>query len=124
MIEEIVRLRNRVEQLEAENRWLRDVITPRDSRFRSIGIRPKERIILCRIYDMSPVPVCSESLMATADLMDNEYAENSLKVHICKVRKKLALIGAEIKVIWGVGYFIDEYSRAILSRVIEREGAQ
>lgn len=124
MIEEVVRLRNRVEELEAENKWLWEALDPKDSRFRSIGVTPKERTILCRIYDSAPNPVCNESLITAARLGENDYAENSLKVFIWKIRKKLGPIGVEIKCIYGVGYIIDNYSRAILSRILERENAQ
>jgi DNA-binding response OmpR family regulator len=123
-IEEVVRLRSRIEELEAEVSWLRDALDPKDGRFRSLQVTPKERIILCRIFDAGPHPVPYESLIAAADLSDTEYAENSVKVFIHRLRKKLSKIGAEISCVWGVGYMIPNQSRVLLSEIVLRENGQ
>jgi len=123
-IEEVVRLRTRIDELEAENRWLRDALDRKDGRFRSLGVTPKERIILCRIFDSANNPVPHESLITAADLSENEYAENAVKVFIHRLRKKLAKAGAEIKCVWGVGYLIPPSSRAVLSEIVQRENGQ
>jgi DNA-binding response OmpR family regulator len=123
-IDEVVRLRTRIEELEAEVCWLRDALDPKDGRFRSLQVTPKERVILCRIFDAGPHPVPYESLIAAADLSDTEYAENSVKVFIHRLRKKLRGIGAEIKCVWGVGYLIPPTSRSLLAEIILRENGQ
>lgn len=123
-IEEVVRLRNRVGELEEENRFLREAVTPSDSRFRSLQLTPKEAVILRRLFDASPRWLAYESLIVAASLADTVYAENSIKVYIYRIRKKIDVIGARISSKYGHGYLIEPSSKEKLREVIQREALQ
>lgn len=123
-IEEVVRLRNRVGELEEENRFLRDCLTPGDGRFHSLGLRRAGRIILARLYDASPRLVTFESLIASISSERAEAPSRCLMTYLSRIRKSTRHLGVEIVTVRNVGYAMTVASKPVLKEVLQRETVQ
>jgi len=123
-IEEVVRLRNRVEELEAERKFLKEALRPSDRRFSSLKLTPSERTILHRLYAVAPQAVSNSSLIVALDNEDAGDPLNTLAVFIHKLRKKVSPIGVVIFNDYTVGYYIETSGKKILDGVIAREVEQ
>ena len=122
MIAEIVSLRDRVSELEAENHWLRQQLEPAPDRFLCLGLTAQERRVLGRIYDASPRGVKTDSLIELVGQRKGcEGVANPAKliaVVIHKIRKKLSPLGVEIVNIWGEGFSINEGGKLRIAQKI------
>lgn len=117
--DEVTRLRDRCETLEEENRQLREAMAPVIAFPKGIGLRPAQVRILAALL-AAPNGICSRELLFHAISGRNEGDENTVKVSICGLRKKLQPYGIEILTRWAVGYEITAENRARLERLVMR----
>lgn len=119
-IEEIVRLRRRIEELECENHELKRVLRPVDGRFRSLDLTPNEMIVLRAIYDAFPNSASNERLQAAlaGSCVD---PRREIYVYISKIRRKLRSVGIEINRHDATGYGMPAPSKYKLDGVIAVE---
>lgn len=116
-VPEIVKLRQRIEELEEENRWLRDQMTatPDGGRFHCLGLTVTEEKILSAIYNVSPGTISTDRLAGmTGRRKDPDEMTNprgNVNVYIWRLRKKLRPMGVHIRTAWDVGFFIDAESK-------------
>lgn len=126
----IARLRDRVEELEEENRQLREQLSPRVSLSNSIGVRltQVEENILNMLIARSPNIVTHEVLSeysrdGVTPRVEELASCNQAKVYVCKIRKKIAPIGVEIATHWGQGFSLDKANAAKLRALIAERSA-
>lgn len=124
-VEEVTKLRARLEELECENHFLRETLKPQDNRFRSLGITRNEGRILHLIYDASPRAVTNEQLHeSVSHRRELNWPDNNLKVYIWKIRQKLKPLGVSVHCQYGVGYFITRQDAEALARIIAAEDSE
>lgn len=121
-VEEVVKLRARVEELEALVKMMRDSDCVVIDRFRALGLTETERRIVSKLYEASPhvvpYPVLLTCVGKTKGLLNMTYPDSTLKVMVHKIRRKLALIGVEIPCAHGEGFYLPAESKARIDGVI------
>lgn len=113
---EIAQLQARVDELEEENRQLKDQLL--DVTWEpplEIGLTGKEAALIAILMKQKGV-VSKESLLGTMyQLMTDDPPElKIIDVFVCKARKKLRPYGLEIATVWGRGYELPEATKALL----------
>lgn len=96
-------LRERVSQLEAalgRQEWSPE----------AWGLSRQESRIICCLA-LRELAVMEILKMAAATPGGIEPGPQDIHVHICRIRRKLARFGIEIKTRWGVGYFLEAETR-------------
>lgn len=100
-------LRERIAELEEENRQLKEALKPTLAWPSDIHNAP-ERIVLSMLLARSPNIVAHDRLMAHA--FDVDQAEQNIRAVVWRLRKKLAPLDIEIKNARGEGYYLDAAS--------------
>lgn len=109
-------LRERIAELEEENAALKagkietDIVA-----FAGVfGLATLEARLLGAV--MSRTETSKEQVFAAlyGENSDHWPTESTVKVHLCRLRQKLARFGAEIETIWGRGLRVSPESRAII----------
>lgn len=119
-ISEIVRLREKVDDLKRENRELREALRPADCRFLTLGLTANERLVLRIIFDAYPDVARSTRIKAALHGPGEEY-RHDLAVYVSKIRRKLAPLGVEIKLAPMLGYYMPPETKNVLDTVIKQE---
>jgi DNA-binding response OmpR family regulator len=124
-VEEVTKLRARLDAAECENHFLRERLAPVDNRFRSIGLTKTESKIAHVVYDACPRAISNEQLRELIDPHGAlSYPDSNLKVYICKARKKLRKVGVQLQNQYGVGYFFSRQDAETLARIIAAEDSE
>jgi DNA-binding response OmpR family regulator len=123
-MQEILKLRSRVNELESENSFLRSTLHPLDVRFFSTGVTRNEGVILRRLFDSSPSAVTVGSLIESLKIDGCDNPDNNIKVYIYKLRAKLRCYGVSIMTVHGTGYFVPSESKSRLSTILDDEASQ
>jgi two-component system, cell cycle response regulator CtrA len=115
----------RIASLEHENEALRQQIMELrrgvNVQMSDLGPGPPE-------WGLTPVQRRLVLLLASREVASHEFIEETLdsrrqcvRVHLCRIRKKLAPFGVEIRTIWGIGISLDSETRAFLKRADQGE---
>jgi two-component system cell cycle response regulator CtrA len=118
-MDEVTRLREQNETLLEENRQLREAMAPTVVFPREVGLRPAQVRILAALM-AAPNGICSKELLFQAISGRNDGDENTVKVSMCGLRKKLEPYGVEILTRWAFGYEITAETRARLEHLVVR----
>ena len=117
-------LRKRLDLVEAETRWLRDMLKSPDFYPKAFGLSGYEGRVLKALMARG-VPCSRPSLLASIyfdDSADEVPEIKTVDVMICKLRRKLKRFGIEIETHWGDGYRLKD--RALVTRAVEAEHAK
>jgi hypothetical protein len=117
-------LRDRIAELEEENRQLREALMPSNNPFKGkLGLPLQLAVILSLLYHRSVA-----SYAALEQVMnDNSHLakdsdlggfQNRVKVAVCKLRAILDQHDIEIRTIRAVGYSLDPANKAKLNKLI------
>lgn len=114
------RLVEHIEELE----WILSSILPDQPAIESIrdafGITRQQSAILAALAGGRVVS--NEHLALTVGRFEDELATSTIKAQVCKLRKRTAHLGINVKVVWGVGYQLDAASVPLVQSVINGEG--
>lgn len=119
-INEIVKLRAENDLLRAEIDDLRKMLEPSDCRFIGLGLTPTEQRIAAFIFNRSPFIATFVALYSVGGMENNETPNHQLKVYVSKIRKKLKSSSVVIRCQFGVGYWMDNESKARLSALMQK----
>jgi len=108
-----IKLRERIETLEEENRQLREVMRPKMQFAAEWHLSRQQSQFLALIY--SRTLVTYDQIIVAFDIKtqdDGNDSQNHIKVVASNVRKKLAPFGIEFHTVYGVGYAADSENKA------------
>ena len=115
---EVIALRDKVAGLEAELRYVKDLISPPGLIFpQRWKLTGKEEILLRAL--MAAVSSTKERLLVSLYDSEPEAEIKIVDVFICKIRKKLSTDGIEIDTMWGSGYRIQPKMKAMINAACE-----
>lgn len=110
---EVVRLRERCEELEEQVRYFKDLISPPGmifpQRWRLTG---KEAILLRAL--MASASITKDRLLIALYDTEPEVEIKIVDVFVCKLRNKLARDGIKIETMWGSGYRVAPPMKAMI----------
>ena len=118
-------LRERIVELEEEVRQLRADMVPTDATF--LGFLSKnETTLLMGIYKREIANYAYLDRITENPDKYNRYTDinhESLRarVSVWKLRKKMRMLGIEIKTWRGIGYYLDEENKAKLKQLMEKK---
>ena len=118
-------LRERIVELEEEVRQLRADMVPTDATF--LGFLSKnETTLLMGIYSRPVADYAYLDRITEQGDRYNRYTDinhESLRarVSVWKLRKKMRMLGIEIKTWRGIGYYLDEENKAKLKALMEKK---
>lgn len=120
----IARLRDRIGELEEENRQLREQMCPSERIEIGVHLTQIEQNIVKTLLARSPNIVSFETLGmfgrdGVTPRVDDPELGKLARVYVCKIRKKVGDL-FEIKSHWGVGYSIDGDNAARLRELMTR----
>lgn len=95
-------LRDRIDELEEENRQLKEMLRPNLVFPKALGLSPTLEAIAAMLLARAPNLVPHESLLV--QIWGEGGEKRTLEVHVCKLRKILLKHGISIERIWGRGY--------------------
>lgn len=116
-LREIRGLRERIGELEEENRQLKAALKPSVCFPAAWKLWPREAKILAALY-ASPGLVTYESLRIAMVGIRGDAPENMVQVYMCRMRPKVAPFGIEFRVVRGAGYVLGPQSRAIVTAAV------
>ncbi|CAB5220116.1 hypothetical protein UFOVP231_61 [uncultured Caudovirales phage] len=121
----IKQLRERIEELEEQNRQLRDGVAPDETMFIA-GLSRQQIALLRGIYSRKTATYqYLDVIMAndghSARGCGSELEKLRSKVAIYNLRKKLAPHGIKISTWRGIGYYLNEANREKLKRLMEKK---
>lgn len=115
---QIRRLRERIDLLEEEVRQLRAIISPDASfEYEALKIRPVGRKMLAKLVNACPNVVSYET-MAMQSYGREPMLKNTVTAHVMRLRRKLKVIGVEVKSSWGFGYYITKDDKARIEAAV------
>jgi len=118
-------LRDRIAELEEEVRQLRTDMLPTDATF--LGVLSKQELkILMGIYSR---PVADYGYLDRITEQGDRYSRYTdinhellrSRVSVWKLRKKMRMLGIEIKTWRGIGYYLDDENKAKLKQLMEKK---
>ena len=121
----IRQLRERIVELEEEVRQLRAEMVPTDATF--LGFLSKnETTLLMGIYSRPVADYAYLDRITEQGDRYNRYTDinhESLRarVSVWKLRKKMRMLGIEIKTWRGIGYYLDDENKAKLKQMMEKK---
>ena len=116
-LREIRCLRERVGELEEENRQLKAALKPSICFPASWKLWPREAKLLAALY-ASPGCVSYESLRLAMVGTRGDAPENMVQVYMCRMRPKVAPLGIEFRVVRGTGVVLQPHSRPIVTAAV------
>lgn len=120
---EIAELRDRIEELEEENRQFREAFCSPLPLLWHLGLAVTESSLLAALYRSSGVLTKRGCYVAMHGL-DGEVTEKGVDVYICKLRKKLGPHGIVIETIHTTGYRLQEGSHMKVRALVGDEPRQ
>jgi DNA-binding response OmpR family regulator len=114
---EILGLRERIGELEEENRQLKAALKPSVCFPASWKLWPREAKLLAALY-ASPGFVSYESLRLAMVGTRGDAPENMVQVYMCRMRPKVAPFGIEFRVVRGTGLVLAPHSRAVITAAV------
>lgn len=125
--QEILDLRDKVDDLQQENEHLRSLLSGAAAVSRvdrlscEFGLTKAEAAVLWSLISSAPGFRSKEALLYAARRRDEAgETSNLVSVVISSLRKKVATRGVVIKTVWGTGYRIEQQSRVKILRMIEK----
>jgi two-component system cell cycle response regulator CtrA len=116
------RQRERIEELEEENRQLREQLVPALAFPRELRLTPSEHRVLAFLYARAPAIMSKERIHTAIFDRENDAPEvKIIDVFICKIRVKLARCGVDVLTTWGTGYSLPLEGKARLALMISGE---
>ena len=121
----IRQLRERIVELEEEVRQLRTDMIPTDATF--LGVLSKQELtILMGIYSR---PIADYAYLDRITEQGDRYSRYTdinhellrSRVSVWKLRKKMRMLGIEIKTWRGIGYYLDDEHKAKLKQLMEKK---
>jgi biotin operon repressor len=118
-------LRDRIAELEEEIRQLRTDMIPTDATF--LGVLSKQELtILMGIYSR---PIADYAYLDRITEQGDRYSRYTdinhellrSRVSVWKLRKKMRMLGIEIKTWRGIGYYLDDENKAKLKQLMEKK---
>ncbi len=123
-----ITLRERVEELEEENRQLRAFLIPEATLPAHWGIGGGQKRCLLALMGRAPHMAPNELLVKACapSWRDDPPSLDNVKVRISALRKALAVHvpGVTITTVWGEGYTLDAESAGLLKKAIGRDLAR
>ena len=118
-------LRERIEELEEEVRQLRSDMVPTDATFLGFLTR-NETTLLMGIYsrpvaDYAYLDRITENPDKYSRYTDINHESLRARVSVWKLRKKMRMLGIEIKTWRGIGYYLDDENKAKLKQMMEKK---
>lgn len=116
----IAELNARVDELEEENRQLRELAAPEFRYPAEMKLTPTEGQVLAVIAARSgPTSAgrINNILYAVAGI---DVQDKTIDVFICKIRRKLKPFGIEIRNVWGHGFELTQENKNRLNGVVSR----
>jgi DNA-binding response OmpR family regulator len=114
---EIRGLRERIGELEEENRQLKSALRPSVCFPATWKLWPREAKLLATLY-ASPGCVTYESLRLAMVGTRSDAPEDIVQVYLCRMRPKVGPLGIEIRVVRGTGLVLQPESRAIITKAV------
>lgn len=111
-------MRLRIEELEEENRHLREVIVPTDHLPRAWRLTPAQTRLVVALARADGV-LSRIRIGYAVGCYDRDPSDKTLAVHIARARSKLRPFRIEIQAIKGIGLLISADGRAIVLRALE-----
>lgn len=118
-LEEIARLRERVEYLEAENHQLKLALREEVPPIPGIELTASERTVLGALLARDPASKDAVYNALYFDRIDDPPAEKITDVLVCKLRKKLTRKGIEVETVWGTGWRLTPEMKARVRALID-----
>jgi biotin operon repressor len=118
-------LRDRIAELEEEIRQLRTDMIPTDATF--LGVLSKQELtILMGIYSR---PIADYAYLDRITEQGDRYSRYTdinhellrSRVSVWKLRKKMRMLGIEIKTWRGIGYYLDDKNKVKLKLLMEKK---
>jgi two-component system cell cycle response regulator CtrA len=113
-------LKVRIEELEEENRQLKQQLATLFEMPHALGLSGTEGRILAYIFKQSPRTAHLERLCFVI-WPGRSITKEMINVYLFRIRKKLKPFGIELQTIYGEGYFLDIVSAAKLKALIQKE---
>ena len=98
-------LRDRIEELEEENRQLREQLAPVLPRNPKIKLMRSHRRVLDLLMAKSPNVAAKETILVVC--FGEDHHDNNVTVAIWYIRNALRPHGVQVSLEYGVGYYID-----------------
>ncbi len=118
------RLTYRLDEIESRIEKLVDIIAPSAS-VPIVGLSPSQMIIISYLRKRAPGIVKITALLQLLDTSGAPYSgmttDETLKVQICKMRKKLKGTGIDVKNQPRVGYWMPSESAQAFDRLVEEQ---
>lgn len=123
MIDQLAALRDKIDELQEENRQLKAARAPVVVMYEGLDATASELFLLAVLTRGG---VCSQNYLIDriAMLHPGEYSviSKTIDVHVCRLRKKLKVLAPPIEINnkWGVGYWMDAANKALLAERVVR----
>jgi hypothetical protein len=127
MSDPVQQLRDRIGELEEEIRQLREDTA--EVNVMLVGILSRQQAAL--LMAINKVPMAAYPYLDNVSEGHGKYDRYTGEMHqtlrtkvaVCKLRKRLQPYGIEIKVLRGVGYYMDDADKAKLKTLMEKKDA-
>ena len=121
----VQKLKDRIAELEEEIRQLRADMIPTDATFLAF-LTKNEMTLLMGMYrrevaDYAYLDKITEDPDRYSRYTDINHEALRAKVSVWKLRKKMRLLGIEIKTWRGIGYYLDDEHKAKLKQLMEKK---
>lgn len=116
----ITHLIARIQELEEKNLQLREALTPSVQLPAGWRLTPQQTVVLLTLH-ASPVVVRFESLALAAARGSDPITDDHVAVLVSKIRRRLKERGIGVRIISrrGVGYGLDDLSRAVITKALD-----
>jgi hypothetical protein len=124
-IDIILKLRDRIEELEEELRQLREAIAPADNPFLRVMSRQHASLLMGLYSRRTATYALLDAIGSETGRLGRgegeDYAHHRVKVAMHKLRKKLREHDIEFYTVTGIGYYLDDDNRAKLEKLMEKK---
>ena len=124
-IDIILKLRDRIEELEEELRQLREAIAPADNPFLRVMSRQHASLLMGLYSRRTATYALLDAIGSETGRLGRgegeDYAHHRVKVAMHKLRKKLREHGIEFYTVTGIGYYLDDENKAKLKQMMEKK---
>lgn len=111
-------MRHKIEELEEENRQLREALVPTPCLPRAWRLTPAQTRMVVALAQAAGV-LSRLRLGYAVGCFDRDPSDKTLAVHIARARTKLRPFGIEIRAIKGVGLIISPEGRVIVLQALD-----